>query len=146
MIPLKDSIEIKATPEKVFDWFLHFDKNYLEWHPDHVKANFITKNKMEVGAVLYTEEYLHGELHKLKFRCTKVEPGRSIEFKVLFPMSLICPKGSFLFEPNGNNCIFTAFLYFRMGKIMSKIAKKQVNGLKNHMREEGENLKKLFEK
>jgi len=27
MITLKDSLEIKTTPEKIFEWFAHLDKN-----------------------------------------------------------------------------------------------------------------------
>ena len=145
MKTLSDSIEIKAPPEKVYEWFTHIDQNYLDWHPDHVKAIWLTENKMEIGAKLYTEENIHDDLHKITFQCTNVEPNRKIEFKNLFPMSLICPKGSFIFKPKGENCLFTATLSFRMGKTLSKIAKKRVGALKNHMREEGENLKRLLE-
>jgi len=145
MKTLSDSIEIKASPEKIYDWFIYIDENYLEWHPDHVKAVWLTEKKMEVGAKLYCEEYIHGELHKIKFKCTKIEPNKIIEFKNLFPISLICPKGSFIFEPSGDNCLFTATLSFRMGNFLSKIAKKQVEAFEEHMKEEGENLKKLIE-
>jgi hypothetical protein len=145
MKTLSDSIEIKASPEKVYAWFINIDKNYKEWHPDHVKALWLTENKMKVGSKLYSEEYIHGELHKIKFKCINIEPNRKIEFKNLLPVSLICPKGSFKFEPKGGNCIFTATLSFRMGNMLSKLAKKKVEALKNHMKEEGENLKKIIE-
>ncbi|TFG14257.1 MAG: SRPBCC family protein [Promethearchaeota archaeon] len=146
MKTLTDSIEINAPPEKVYEWFTKFDENYLEWHPDHVKAIWLTEKKMEIGAKLYCEEYIHNELHKIKFKCSKIEPNKIIEFKNLFPISLICPKGSFMFESRGNKCLFTATLSFRMGNLLSKIAKEQVEAFKEHMKEEGENLKKIIEK
>jgi hypothetical protein len=143
---LSDSIKINVSPEKVYEWFIHIDENYLDWHSDHVKAEWLTENKMKVGSKLYTEEYIHGDLHKIKFQCTKIEQNSKIEFKNLFPLSLICPKGSFIFEPKGENCLFTATLSFRMGNALSKIAKKRIEAFKTHMKEEGENLKKILER
>jgi len=101
MITLRDSIEIKTTPEKIFDFFVHFEENYLAWHPDHVKSYWIGKPAKE-GSILYCEEYLHGKLHRMKFRITKVELNRKIEYKLL-------------------------------------------EAGKKHMKEEGENLKRLLE-
>ena len=144
MIILKDSIEIKTTPEKIFDFFVHFEENYLAWHPDHVKSYWIGKPAKE-GSILYCEEYLHKKLHKMKFRITKVELNRKIKYKLSFPMSVICPKGSFVIEPKGDSCIFTATLSFRFGWLFSKLAKDRVEAVKKHMKEEGENLKRLLE-
>ena len=143
---LEDSIEINATPEKIFEWFTHIDKNYLDWHPDHVKAAWLTEEKMKVGSKLYIEENIHGVLHRIKFQCINIDPNRIIEFKNLFPMSIICPKGSFIFEQKGEKCLFTATLSFRIGKTLSRFAKKRVEALKKHMKEEGQNLKKIIEK
>ncbi len=81
----------------------------------------------------------------MKFIGTKVEPNKKIEYKLLFPTSIICPKGSFIIEPKGESCIFTATLSFRFGRILSKLAKSKVETTKKHMREEGENLRKLLE-
>lgn len=64
MITLRDSVEIRTTPEKVFEWFMHFDENYVSWHPDHVKCSYLKGRRLEEGSVLYVEEYLHGKLHK----------------------------------------------------------------------------------
>lgn len=146
MITLKDSIEIKTTPEKIFEFFVHFEENYHAWHPDHVACRWLKGKPFEVGSVLYIEEYLHGKSHKMKFLGTKVEVNRKIEFKLLFPMSIICPKGSFIIERKGESCIFTATLSFRFAKFFLKFAKSRVDAIKKHMKEEGENLKKLLEK
>ena len=100
---------------------------------------------MELGAILYAEEKIHGQLHKLKFRLKKIEPNRKIEFQNLFPISLISPKGSFIIEPKGNASLFTATLSFRFGSLLSALAKKRIEVFKKPMKEEGENLKRLLE-
>jgi len=55
-------------------------------------------------------------------------------------------KGSFLIEPKGKSCLFTATLSFRLGWLFSTFAKGRVEAVKKHMKEEGKNLKKLLEK
>ena len=146
MITLKDSIEIKTTHEKIFDWFVHFEKNYHSWHPDHVDSRWLKGKPFEVGSILYVEEYLHGKLHKFKFCNTKIEKNRKIEFKLSFPMSIICPKGSFIIEPKGEDCIFTATLSLRLATFFLTFAKSRVEAVNKHMQEEGENLKRLLER
>lgn len=44
-----------------------------------------------------------------------------------------------------NGSIFTATLDFHMGKFLSKLAKKTVQQISQHMVEEGQNLKKILE-
>jgi len=146
MSVLKDSIEIKTTPEIAYNWFVHLDENYLVWHPDHIKAYWIGEKKAEIGARLYVEELIHGKPHALKFEMTDIELNKKLEFKILFPMSLICPKGSFIFEAKGGNCLFTATLSFRFGNLFEALAKRRVKAMKIHMKEEGENLKRLLQK
>lgn len=53
-IILTDSIEIKATPERIFQFFLHIvdDASYQAWHPeDHVGVlvRRFEKKKLEEG-------------------------------------------------------------------------------------------------
>jgi hypothetical protein len=148
MINLKDSIEILKTPDKVFDGLIKVfstQEYFKKWHKDHVKCNWIKGQPFEVGSILYCEEYLHGDLHKMKFQGVKKERNKKIEYKLLFPMSIICPKGSFLIEPKEGNSIFTAILSFRFGWFFQKFAKSRVEVITKHMKEEGENLKKLLE-
>lgn len=149
MAIIKDSIEIKATPDTIFNGLINVfssQEYYKKWHKDHVKCQWLKGKPFEEGSILYIEEYLHGKLHKMKFLGTKLELNRKIEYRLLFPMSIICSKGSFTVEPKGQSSIFTAYLTFRFGWLFSKFAKGKVDAMKNHMREEGENLKKLLEK
>jgi hypothetical protein len=145
MITLRDSIEIEATPQKILDWLVRFEENYKAWHPDHVECYWLKGKPAEEGSILYVEEYIHGSLHKMRMRITRIEPAKTIEYKILLPMSIICPEGSFIIEPKGESCIFTATLSFRFGEMLSKLAKDRVEALKEHMKEEGESLKRLLE-
>ncbi|WP_135611634.1 SRPBCC family protein [Methanococcoides sp. AM1] len=146
MLTLKDSVTINRPPEVIFEWLSHFTENYTSWHQDHVIAKWISGGNFEKGSVLYSEEYLGGKLDKLSFEITGFKKGELIEYKVLFPHSMISPGGSFSVEPlSGNSCLFTATLSFRFGWLFSKIAKKRVNAIREHMREEGVNLKSLLE-
>lgn len=139
-----DSIKIKIPPEKVFDWLMNLDKHYKEWHPDHLSYTKETSGN-GVGDSIRFEENLHGEPHTLRAKFTKIEKDRLIEYKCLFPMSIICPKGSFVLEAGDDATVFTATLTFRFGWLLDRFMKKRTEAMKMHMKEEGENLKKLLE-
>ncbi|HUW90432.1 MAG TPA: SRPBCC family protein [Candidatus Nanopelagicaceae bacterium] len=146
MKTLRESIEINVSPEIVWDWFLHIAENYLEWHPSHIRANWETETVSEVGSILYAEEDIDGEFLKMKSKFTELIPNRLYRFKTVGTLKLILAGGSFEIEPSENGSIFTATLDFHMGKLFSKLAKKKVQQISQHMIEEGQNLKKILEK
>ena len=81
MILLRDEVRIDATPAQVFDWLAHFQEHYLAWHPDHVECRYLRGSSiLEKDAILYVEEYLHGDLHRLKLRATEVIPDSRVEY------------------------------------------------------------------
>ena len=85
MILLRDEVRIDATPEQVFDWLAHFQEHYLAWHPDHVECRYLRGSSiLEKDAILYVEEYLHGDLHRLKLRATEVIPDSRVEYMAGF--------------------------------------------------------------
>jgi hypothetical protein len=150
VIWLRDAIEIKASPEQVFEWLAHFQKNYLAWHPDHVACRYLKGTSLEVGSIIYTEEYLHGQLHKLKFQVTQVIPDSRVNYKVTFGLG-----GAFIVEPHEDYVRFIAEIY--MGSrlpllgwcidlILQTLLVRQIEALKQHMAEEGESLKRLLER
>lgn len=143
MIALNESIEIRAAPQKVFDWFRHLDENYVVWHRDHVKWTF--EGGLREGGRCEYEEMLHGDLHRVNAVLTRVVDDRLIKFRNTFPMSLLCPRGSFAFEPIGDGTLFTATLEFRAGKFFLTLAKRRVDAVKHHMKEESQNLKQILE-
>ena len=145
MQKLVDSIEIKTTPENIFQWFINIDKNYKSWHPEHVSWDWVNGKPFQIGSKALAKEYIHGKVHSLKSITTNIKKNELIEYKFLFPSSIIVPRGSFNFTKTDSGCVFTATLIFRSGKVLSKIFKKQMEATIRHMKEEGENLKRLLE-
>ena len=153
MITLTDSIEIEATADVVYDWLvqrLRDMDSYRQWHSNHVDIRWIKGGPVQEGSMLHAEAYLHGVLHKLKFRITKVIPNRLIEYRVLFPFALLTAGNSFVIEPTGDGrCIFTANGSFRFPRWlyerMHSRHKAKIDAIQRHMREEGENLKRALD-
>ncbi len=152
-VTLTDSIEIKTTPEKVFDFLVHLvdDESYRAWHPeDHVALRWLKGNPWEEDSVVYAEEYIHGKLHKLKFLVTKVVPDREIQY---VPVSRFLrryfPKNTFYIELKEETCVFTAKSTYRVGWLVRTFAGNKLNrglsSVRKHMEEEGENLKRTLE-
>ena len=150
---LTDSIEIRTTPDKVFEFLacLVDDASYRAWHPtDHVALRWLKGQPWEEKSVAYAEEYIHGKLHKLEFIVTKVAPNRLIEYA---PTSRFLrkyfPMNTFMVEPNEQGCVFTATGTFRVGWLIKTFARnkleRNISSVKKHMKEEGENLKKILE-
>ena len=151
-VVITHSIEIKTTPERIFDFFRNLDDaGYRVWHPeDHVSFRWRKGEPWEEGSVVHAEEYIHGKLHKLKFQVTKVVPNRRIEFAPLSRfLRVYFPKNTFEVEPKGHACVFTASGHLRVGRLVKIFAKgKLEQGLASaskHIREEGENLKRILE-
>jgi hypothetical protein len=150
---LTDSIKIKTTPEKIFGFLTSIvdDESYQAWHQeDHVRFRWLKGPPWTEGSVIYAEEYIHGKLHKLKFKITKITPNKKIEYS---PVSRFIrkffPKNEFIIEQKGEFCLFTASGTYRLGWIgktfFGKAIEKSLASVKKHMKEEGENLKRILE-
>ena len=152
-IVLTDSIEINTTSEKIFGFFLQIvdDESYQAWHPeDHVVFHWIKGEPWQQGSVAYAEEYIHGKLHKFKVLIKEVLPNQKIE---MMPASRILriffPRNTFLIETLGDSCLFTASGVLRVGVLVKLLAKRRLEqgilSVRQHMKEEGENLKRILE-
>lgn len=150
---LKDIIEINTTPEKVFHYITSItdSESYRAWHKkDHVTFQFLKGKPWSVGSVMYAEEYIHGKLHKLKFIINEVVPNKMIEY---VPASWLLrkyfPKNEFILEAQGDACRFIASGTYRIGWLGRTLFRKQLkeglSSIKQHMKEEGENLKRILE-
>lgn len=145
---LTDSIEIDGSSEEIFNVIIKFlssEDGYKMWSEDHVSCTWIKGRPFEIGSILYVEEYLHGKLHRLKFSDMNIVDNKSIEYKLLFPVSIICPKGSLEIIQSGESCIFKATLTLRLGKLLTKITRKRIDAMKSHMEKEGRTLKSIVE-
>jgi hypothetical protein len=153
LITLSDSIEVEAAPGEVFQWLVeHMSdrKSYQAWHPDHADIRWIKGEPVKEGSIVCADEYLHGVLHRLKFRIVKVVPNNRIEYRALFPLSLLAPGNMFLIEPKcDGGCIFTAKGGLRLPRwIFERLAKGhkgKIEATRQHMKEEGRNLKEALE-
>jgi len=151
-IILKDVIEIRTSPEKIYNFFLNLnEENYRKWVPeDHVTLRWIKGSPSEKGSIVYGEEYFHGKLHKVKFRIKNLIPNKKIEFSPSFwLLRIYFPKNTFTIEQKGDTCIFTATIHLRIGKVAKFFAKNHIKGglesVRLHMKKEGEDLKKILE-
>lgn len=150
---LKDTIEIETTDEKVFNFLTSIvdDDGYRAWHEkDHVSFRWLKGNPWAEGSVLYAEEYIHGKLHKLKFKIIKIIPNKRIEYTPTSPfLRRFFPKNEFIIEGKGDYCLFTASGTYRVGKLGKILFKRAIenslSSVRKHMREEGENLKAILE-
>ena len=153
MITLKDSIEINASADKVFNQLVEHLSNresYKSWHPEHIDLRWIKGEPVREGSILYAEEYLDGHLHKLKYRITKMVPNRLIAYAPLFPLSIIATGNSFRTVSKGENrCVFSSEGHIRFPLWLFKKVHKSHEGKlvasEKHMKEEGENIKKAVE-
>ena len=151
MILLRDTVEIEASPEQIFDWLAHFQENYLTWHPDHVECRYLQGTSiLEEGSVLYIEEVLHGQLHRLNLRATQVTPNTRLEYQAGFGIG-----GAFEIKPRGDYVAFVAdvtlgletpLLGWIIDWVMQKLMSSRLEAMKQHMAEEGKNLKQWLER
>jgi hypothetical protein len=49
MIVLRDCVQIPAPPEVVWDWLEHLPDHILEWHPDHLGARWVARERVRAG-------------------------------------------------------------------------------------------------
>jgi hypothetical protein len=154
MITLKDSIEIKTTPERIYNWFKNLDnKRFTEWHPNHKKFVRVTGG-MEEGDILYAEECIDGKWFKFRLKITKIEKGErgwkaDLE-SVHWLGRLIGAQISFITEAKGDACIFThveTFGFKRplLSSLILKLFKSRIPLIEKDMREDNINLKRILE-
>ena len=76
---LKDSVEIRTTPGKIWDFFTNLEENYKIWHPkDHILFKWTRGKPMETGSGWYGKEIVRGKVFKLKGTIGEVIPDRII--------------------------------------------------------------------
>lgn len=143
---LAERIAIRTSPDAVFHFFAEMERNYLRWHPDHVLFRWDGEPGLREGAEFYFEEWIGGELLKKRVRFTRIEPGHIIEFApVSFFFRLFLPRMTFLIARNNGTCHLTQEIQVRIGPIAAALNKRRFDAVRRHMREEGENMKRLLE-
>jgi hypothetical protein len=148
MLILEDVAELRAQPCEVYDWFRNLVDNYKDWHPDHVSCRYVRGKPLRVGSVLCVEEYLHGRLHKLRFKLTSIQPDRGIGYRIAPGL-----RGGFGITPTKCGARLEAKVCIGwnlpiIGPVVDFVVttffKAELNDLRVHMHEEGENLSSLL--
>jgi hypothetical protein len=141
----KDTVEIATTPEKIWDFCANMETNYKKWHPeDHILFKWTRGEPMTEGAKIYGEEIVGGKLLKLSLTCRDVVPYRKYSFKFSFPRSLFV-RYDYLIEPRGDKTAFTAIMVLHFPRFVRKKVEQVLEVGSKHVREEGENMKRLIE-
>lgn len=145
---LEDQTVIDAPPERIFDFFEHMDENYLAWHPDHVAFRWTKGRGLHPGVEFAFEETVGGKLMDKTVRFTRIDPLRTIEFEpTWWLMRLIVPRFRFEIQPeDGGACRFIATIPIRTGPLGAWLNRREFDAVRQHMREEGQNLKRLLER
>jgi len=150
MISLKDSIEIHTTPGRLFTWLERMPQEYRSWHPDHVACRVIHGSMLEVGSEIEFQENLHGKLHSIRFRMTRVVPDKRVEFVVqgmgrgAFDIELIADSVRFIAELDIGSDIPIIGQLFDL--LFPLVFPRRIEAMRQHMAEEGRNLKAILEK
>jgi hypothetical protein len=149
MIKLEDRVNIHTTQESLFKWLKAMPDEYAHWHPDHVSCRLLKGTMLDVGAEVEIREYLHGKLHTMRMRLTRVYPGRRVEYEVIG-----LGTGAFAAAPASQGILFTAELAVGadlpvLGMLVDAVLRLlfagRLSAMRQHMVEEGLNLKRILE-
>jgi hypothetical protein len=151
-IILKVPVEIKSSPEKVFEYLTGIvdDASFKTLNADNISFRWLKGDPWTVGSIACAEKYLHGKPHSFRFVVTGLVVNRHIEY---IPTSKLIrvffPKKEFIIAKTDNGCLLTSSATFRIGWIGKKFFKKKIDdGLSSfrvYLQEEGKNLKKMLE-
>jgi len=143
---LQDETLIEAPPERIFAFFALMEDNYVAWHPDHLSFRWTKGKGLAPGVEFHFEERVAGKLLEKTVRFTKIVPGRIIEFEPTgWLMRLILPEMSFEVQPQGGKSLFIARVRVRTGPIGAWLNRREFDAVRHHMKEEGENLRRIVE-
>ncbi len=151
MIVIKEETIIHASAQRVFYFLTHIDALYKIWHPkDHVFCHSIYKKLNDRGCIFHFLETIGGFPLYLIIMVSKIEKNKYIEYKSIFPFSLFSlGMGYFSIETiTQNTSKLTAYVeYGNNVRLLDKIIYFFVKPIlvRNHIREEGENIKKYLE-
>jgi hypothetical protein len=129
----------------VWSWLASLADHYCEWHPDHSSARWIRGAPNEVGSRLLVVEDLAGHRERLVLEVVQIDPPRRMEYRIVGPHSILLPGGVFEIMPVDGRSLFRATLRYRFGPLTRVAFGRRVDALRTHLREEGENLRRLVE-
>ncbi len=145
MRQLIDSIVIDSPPEPIWEWLTDLAAHYTQWHPDHVSAEWERGEPNQVGSIMRAVEDLGGTREVIRFEMASIDPPHRFEYRIRGPISMLLPRGAFTIAPHNGGPRFTASISYRFGTLTERLFKRRVAELTEHMKEEGQNLKRIIE-
>jgi hypothetical protein len=143
---LRHEITIGTTPGQISSFFEAMDVNYRRWHPDHLLYRWEEGRGLREGVVVYFEEVIGGKMMRKRVVFTRIVPDRHVEFAFTNRFfRLIMPRMVFRYEPTDGGVVFTTENHIRTGPIGAWLNRREFDAVREHMREEGENLKRILE-
>lgn len=143
---LAHSTFIRATPEAVLAFFADMETNYRRWHPDHLLFRWEDGRGLEPGVVFYFEETIGGQLMRKRVAFTRIDPEGRIEFAFTNRLlRLVLPYIRFDFPREDGGVRFTQEIPIRTGPLGAWLNRREFDAVREHMRQEAENLKAILE-
>jgi hypothetical protein len=131
---LRDTTDIRSTPEAIFQFFRQMEWHYVRWHPDHRLFRWVTGGTLATGNIFYFEEVIAGKLLKKNVVLTRVDPPAHIEFAPTFwLMRLFLPRLLFRIEVTAPQvCTLVAEIHLRMGPLAARINQRELEAVREH--------------
>jgi len=142
---LEEQTWIDTDPADVFRFFETMEDQYEDWHPDHILFRWREGGELQEDAEAYFEERIGGQLQQKTVVFTRIRPNRYLEFRPTDWTRLLLPSISFSIEPDDCGCTVVQRIKVRTGPIGRFLNRREFEAVRTHMREEGENLKRLLE-
>ncbi|MDF1561511.1 MAG: SRPBCC family protein [Deltaproteobacteria bacterium] len=102
MSKLEDAVRIEAPPEVVYaqlEIFLSDTRNYRQWHRAHEHLEWTRGAPFQTGSICYAEAFVLGRLWRSRLIFVEVIENRHVEFRPVWPMSLLIPGCAFDLQP-----------------------------------------------
>ncbi len=147
---LVHEVNIKTSPDKIWNFLININKNYSSWHPkDHILFQWTNGAPFESGSTFYAEQYMMGEKIKYNGKITESMASEKITMTFSFPLSIITEKIEMIIENKGTYATFKHITYLRFKFLSRIIFKKQnirmLNDMDAHITTEGGNMKNILE-
>jgi hypothetical protein len=136
---------IRTTPDEISRFFDGLEDNYTRWHTDHHAFTWIEGRGVAEGAVCRFDETIAGRRQIRTVVYTRVADGH-IEFAPASRLiRLFLPRMLFRISPAEGGCDVIQEVHVRVGPLGACLNRKEFDAVRQHMKEEGENLKELLE-
>ncbi|MEQ9001717.1 MAG: hypothetical protein RID53_35095 [Coleofasciculus sp. B1-GNL1-01] len=157
MIILDETITVHVQPEDLMDFFAHIDKNYQAISKDHIQVTCLQGHPLQEGSIFKNEEYFQGKPVQAKYIVKQVIPNKRIEYKALFPQSLIGGRLVNQIEATNDGFVWTEIIYLGfntplLGKLIDGLIRflfvllnGSVSDLKAHQTEGMKTVKHILE-